>query len=52
MAKLKIYHHFANALVLICSRRRKRKKMLKSSRQGLWNQPLFTDRATSCALTN
>ena len=51
MAKLKIYHIFDIALVLIRSRRRKRKNILKSSRQD-WNRPLFTDRATSGAFTN
>ena len=49
MAKLKIYHLFA--IALIRSRRRKRKNILKSSRQD-WNRPLFTDRATSGAFTN
>ena len=52
MAELKIYNLFAIALVLIRSRRRKRKNILKSSRQGFWNRPLFTDRATSGAFTN
>ena len=50
MAKLKIYHLFAIALIRSC--RRKRKNILKSSRQGFWNRPLFTDRATSGAFTN
>ena len=50
MAKLKIYHLFAVALVLVRSRRRKGKK--KSSRQRFWNRPLFTNRATSGAFTN
>ena len=52
MAKLKICHLFAIALVLIRSRRPKRKKELKSSRQRFWNQPLLIDRATSGAFTN
>ena len=52
MTKLKIYHLFAIALLLIRSRCRKSKNILKSSRQGLWNRPLLTDRATSGGFTN
>ena len=52
MAKVKIYNLFAIALVLIPSRRRKRKTKLRSSRQRFWIWPLLADRATSGASTN
>ena len=39
-------------MVLIRSRRRKRKNILKSRRQGFWNQHLLIEQLASGAFTN
>ena len=49
MAKLNIYHLFATAVVLICSRHRRRGKDKKRKGRCSWIQPLFADRATNDA---
>ena len=49
MAKLNIYHLFATAVVLICSRHQRRGKDKKRKGRCSWIQPLFADRATNDA---